>query len=281
MAVLAGHHPASRKLHRPTNQCHAGCSVGFGSLSGGWELTSSGDWASNNPALAVSRGPPSTPPLTSGPGYCFSDMLLSPHLSDPGKSSGPGVSFRVPPSSAGDTNRAPRGVHGPLDHPTAPRPAVPRLNALAGNADADVLAPQPFTQVRLVVGFVRVQFLRLEVPASVRDVFRLEPQDHGLQVEAVVGAGGGEPDGQERRGRPEDHKVLIGSGMTCWAQVARLERRQGAATAARGATCLVCPEPRLADIAPSSGDRATRSSPQTPYTQSLDITHVSPTSPVA
>jgi len=38
--------------------------TGFSCPSGGWELASSGDWASNNPVFAISRGPPSTPSPT-------------------------------------------------------------------------------------------------------------------------------------------------------------------------------------------------------------------------
>src|SRR5207248_10504178 len=48
------------------------------SRSGGGELASSGDWGSGNPAFAISRGSPSTPSRTSGPGHWFPGMLLSP-----------------------------------------------------------------------------------------------------------------------------------------------------------------------------------------------------------
>ena len=40
----------------------------------------SGDWASGNPAFAVSRGSPGTPPLTPEHGRRFPGMLLSPSL---------------------------------------------------------------------------------------------------------------------------------------------------------------------------------------------------------
>lgn len=66
------------EVHRATMKPRAECGAGFSRLSGGWELASSGDWASNNPVFAISRGPPGTPSLTTEPGHWFSDMLLSP-----------------------------------------------------------------------------------------------------------------------------------------------------------------------------------------------------------
>ena len=47
----------------------------------------SGDWASGNPAFAISRGSPNAPSLTPEPGRWFPGMLLSPYLSAPGKPS--------------------------------------------------------------------------------------------------------------------------------------------------------------------------------------------------
>jgi len=55
----------------------AGAGAGSGCLSGGRCFAPSGDWASGNPAFAVSRGSPGAPPLTPGHGRRFPGMLLS------------------------------------------------------------------------------------------------------------------------------------------------------------------------------------------------------------
>ena len=55
----------------------AGTGAGYGRLSGGRCFAPSGDWASGNPAFAVSRGSPGAPPLTPGHGRRFPGMLLS------------------------------------------------------------------------------------------------------------------------------------------------------------------------------------------------------------
>lgn len=79
LALRAGHRSALRKLLRPHHtKPEQSAGAGFSCLSDGWELASSGDWASNNPVFAISRGPPSTRSLTTAPGHWFSDMLLSP-----------------------------------------------------------------------------------------------------------------------------------------------------------------------------------------------------------
>ena len=52
--------------------------TGFSCRSGGCELPSSGDWASGNPAFAISRGSPAAPSLTTGPGPRLAGMLRSP-----------------------------------------------------------------------------------------------------------------------------------------------------------------------------------------------------------
>ena len=74
----------------------AECGAGFSRLSGGWELASSGDWASNNPVFAMSRGPPSAPSLTTEPGRWFAGMTRNPwqvdeeRIGSSGSSAGPG-----------------------------------------------------------------------------------------------------------------------------------------------------------------------------------------------
>ena len=55
-----------------------GRGAGFSRLSGGWELASSGDWASSNPAFAISHGSPDITPHTPRHECRFPGMLLSP-----------------------------------------------------------------------------------------------------------------------------------------------------------------------------------------------------------
>jgi transposase-like protein len=67
-------------------------------LSGGWELASTGDWASGNPAFVISRGSPqrAVPDhWTRPPGFLACCCPLN--LSDPGKPFDPGISLRIPP----------------------------------------------------------------------------------------------------------------------------------------------------------------------------------------
>ena len=63
--ALTGHRPALQRLPRPWHQARAEHGAGFGRLSGGCDLPSTGNWDSGNPAFALSRGshdgPPSTP----------------------------------------------------------------------------------------------------------------------------------------------------------------------------------------------------------------------------
>jgi hypothetical protein len=104
--TLAGHRSAFRKLPRLCFITAAEHGTGFKRLSDGWEVASTGDWASGNSAFAISRGSPSAPPLTSGPGHWFPGMLLSPLTFRLRVShSDPETSSRVPPNCVGDTTR--------------------------------------------------------------------------------------------------------------------------------------------------------------------------------
>ena len=55
--TLAGHRPVSRRVPRSAAIPGAGHGAGSRRLSGGREVPSTGDWASGNPAFAISRGP--------------------------------------------------------------------------------------------------------------------------------------------------------------------------------------------------------------------------------
>src|SRR5215204_1373118 len=115
----------------------------FQTLSGGWDLASSGDWGSGNPAFAISHGLPGAPSLASGPGRRFSGMLLFP--SPFGSRSA--IQPRNLPSSSSRLcrghNKAPRGAHpavqtGPA-HPHRRRPE--RAGVQPGGDRADQPAP--------------------------------------------------------------------------------------------------------------------------------------------
>ena len=64
-----------------------------------------GDWASSNPALAISRGPRSAPPLMPVAAATFLTCCFPLQLSLLGKPGGPETSFRIPPGCTGDTTR--------------------------------------------------------------------------------------------------------------------------------------------------------------------------------
>src|SRR5437667_2292047 len=55
--TLAGHRPVPRRVARSAAIPGAGHGAGSRRLSGGREVPSTGDWASGNPAFAISRGP--------------------------------------------------------------------------------------------------------------------------------------------------------------------------------------------------------------------------------
>src|SRR6185312_14179152 len=64
----------------------------------------SGDWASGNPAFAISRGSPGAPPRTPGHGRRFPGMLISPlTFRITGQPSDPKTPPPVPARYAGDT----------------------------------------------------------------------------------------------------------------------------------------------------------------------------------
>src|SRR2546421_10046081 len=64
----------------------------------------SGDWASGNPAFAISRGSPGAPPRTPGHGRRFPGMLFSPlTFRITGQPSDPRTPPPVPARYAGDT----------------------------------------------------------------------------------------------------------------------------------------------------------------------------------
>jgi hypothetical protein len=111
--ALAGHRSTFRRLPRLCFVATAERGTGFRRLSGGWEVASTGDWASGNPAFAISRGSPNAPPQTPGHDRWFSGMLLSPltfrrRVSHPD----PGTSLQVPPNCVGNT--AVRSTRGAL-----------------------------------------------------------------------------------------------------------------------------------------------------------------------
>ena len=115
----------------------AGVGAGFRRLSGGRCFAPSGDWASGNPAFAISRGSPGTPPRTPGHGRRFAWHATVPFTFQiQVKPSDPRTPPPVHARCAGDTAAAPRGaveatVNGPSGHgsrhQTGPRsPARPR-----------------------------------------------------------------------------------------------------------------------------------------------------------
>ena len=63
--ALTGHRPALQRLPRAWHQTRAQHGVGFGRLSDGCDLPSTGNWDSGNPAFALSRGSHDGPPSTS------------------------------------------------------------------------------------------------------------------------------------------------------------------------------------------------------------------------
>ena len=77
LTVLVGRHRAPRRLPGLTVHARAWRAVGYGRRSDGCALIV-GDWASGNPALAISRGSCGTPPWTPPDGHRFPDMLWSP-----------------------------------------------------------------------------------------------------------------------------------------------------------------------------------------------------------
>jgi hypothetical protein len=111
--------------------------TGFMRLSGGCELSSSGDWDSGNPAFAISRGSPTTPPQTPGRGLWFPDMLSSLFPSGSRSVIGP---KNLPPSSSRlcrGCNQAPRGAVRALQLDPRPRggtkPAAARKPSTTAN----------------------------------------------------------------------------------------------------------------------------------------------------
>ncbi len=83
--------------------------------------------------------------------------------------------------------------HRPLDHPPATPQAFAGVDAFAGDADTDALAPEPSPQVGDVVCRVRVQTPGLGL-VCVGFVSHGERGQHRLQREAVEGAGRGDSD---------------------------------------------------------------------------------------
>lgn len=95
--------------------------------------------------------------------------------------------------AAGEAAVAGEPGDGALDHPTATAESLTRLDGFAGDADADVLAPQPFPQDRLIVGLVSVQWLGLEVPATMRLRESCRPGRHRRGDEELPHAAGPTP----------------------------------------------------------------------------------------
>ena len=73
-----GHRSSTPEDYHRLLQPAAGAGTGYRRLSGGCPFAPSGDWDSGNPAFAISRGSPGTPPQTPEPGCRFPGMLLSP-----------------------------------------------------------------------------------------------------------------------------------------------------------------------------------------------------------
>jgi hypothetical protein len=75
-----------------------------GVFPAGARITPSGDWASGNPAFAISRGSPGAPPRTPGHGHRFPGLLFSPlTFRITGQPSDPKTPPPVPARYAGDT----------------------------------------------------------------------------------------------------------------------------------------------------------------------------------
>ena len=89
----------------------AGAGAGFRRLSGGRCFAPSGDWASGNPAFAISRGSPGTPSRTPEHGRRFAWHATVPFTFQiQVKPSDPRTPPPVPARCAGDTAAAPRGA---------------------------------------------------------------------------------------------------------------------------------------------------------------------------
>ena len=82
-----------------------------GVFPAGARITPSGDWASGNPAFAISRGSPGAPPRTPGHGHRFPGLLFSPtHLSDHGSAIRSKDTSSSPCPLRGRYSSAPRGA---------------------------------------------------------------------------------------------------------------------------------------------------------------------------
>ena len=103
LIALIGQRSTPRRLQQQHYHAVAERGAGIGCLSGGRAFASSGDWASGNPAFAISRGSRDTSALTPGQTAALLACDCSVHLSDPGKPSDPRTFLRVHPGCAGDT----------------------------------------------------------------------------------------------------------------------------------------------------------------------------------
>jgi hypothetical protein len=103
----------------------AGAGAGFRRLSGGRCLAPSGDWASGNPAFAISRGSPGAPSRTPEHGRRFAWHATVPFTFQiQVKPSDPRTPPPVPARCAGDTAAAPRGaVEATMCDPQVTTPA--------------------------------------------------------------------------------------------------------------------------------------------------------------
>jgi len=77
LIALTGQRSTLRRLRRVRFDPVAGRGAGLRCRSGGPTVRSSGDWASGNPAFAISRGSLGAPPLTPGRGRRFAGRRLS------------------------------------------------------------------------------------------------------------------------------------------------------------------------------------------------------------
>jgi len=105
----------------------AGAGAGSRRLSGGRCLAPSGNWASGNPAFAISRGSPGTPSRTPEHGRRFAWHATVPFTFQiQVKPSDPRTPPPVPARCAGDTAAAPRGaVEATMNSPSGNRLPAP------------------------------------------------------------------------------------------------------------------------------------------------------------
>ncbi|NIJ09807.1 hypothetical protein FHU38_000151 [Saccharomonospora amisosensis] len=87
---------------------------------------------------------------------------------------------------------------GALDHPAVLAQFLGGFDALAGDPHADAVRCDPAAQRGLVVGLVRVQFLRSAPPGAAAGFDRGDGHDQWFERARVVGVRGGDRDGERQ-----------------------------------------------------------------------------------